>query len=111
MTIAQMAQKAGESYRKALAIREALVNDEPANIDSRRQLSTSYTKLGNILWIQVDMNGALEFYGKALEINKRLADELPGDPQIRSDLALFLWKGRVHAWSKQSCPRSLREYA
>ena len=81
-------QRAGESYRKALAIREALVAAAPDNVDSRRQLSISYTKLGDILWIEVDMNGALEFYGKALEINKTLAAELPNDTRIRSDLAM-----------------------
>ncbi len=81
-------QKAGESYRKALAIREALVAAEPDNVDFRRKLSTSYTKLGDILWIEVDMNGALESYGKALDLNKTLVAELPTDTQIRSDLAM-----------------------
>ena len=80
-------QKAGESYRKALAIREALVAEAPGNVDFRRQLSTSYTKLGEILWIAVDINGALEFYGKALAINKTLAAELPNDTQTRLNLA------------------------
>ena len=81
-------EKADESYRKALVIREALVVAEPANADFRRKLSTSYTKLGDILWIAVDINGALEFYSKALEINKKLAAELPDDTEIRSDLAI-----------------------
>jgi len=90
-------QRADESYRKALAIREALVAEEPDNVDFRRKLSTSYTKLGNILWIEVDMTGALESYGKALEINKKLADEMPADTQIRSDLAMSYGKfGYLH---------------
>lgn len=90
-------QKAGESYRKALAITEALVAAEPNNVDFRRKLSGGYTKLGNILWIEVDMNGALEAYGKALAINKNLADEMPSDPQIRWDLALSYGKfGYLH---------------
>ncbi|MGI8837155.1 MAG: protein kinase domain-containing protein [Pyrinomonadaceae bacterium] len=81
-------QKAGESYRKSLAIREALVAAEPDNVDYRRRLSTSYTKLGDILWIQVDTIRTFEFYGKALEVNKKLAVELPDDNQIRSDVAI-----------------------
>lgn len=85
-------KKAGESYRKALAIKEALVAAEPDNVDFRRKLSGGYTKLGNILWVEVDMNGALEAYGKALEINKNLADEVPTDPQIKWDLAMSYGK-------------------
>jgi non-specific serine/threonine protein kinase/serine/threonine-protein kinase len=96
-------KKAGESYRKALAIREALVNAEPTSVDFRRQLSTSYTKLGEILWIELEMNGTLEFYGKALAINKNLAAEMPDDPQIRSDLALSYGKfGYMHAASNHT---------
>jgi non-specific serine/threonine protein kinase/serine/threonine-protein kinase len=85
-------QKARDSYRKALAIREALVADEPANIDFRRTLATSYTKLGNIFWTEVDMNNAVDLYGKALAINQSLARESPNDLQIRWDLALSYGK-------------------
>ena len=81
-------QKAGESYRKALAIREALVAAAPDNVDFRRKLSSSYIKLGNILWIETDLNGSLGFYGKALGINKQLAAEFPDDTEIRFDLAV-----------------------
>ena len=80
-------EKASESYKKGLAIREALVSQQPHNIEFLRQLSTSYTKLGQVLWIQVDQIGALDAYGKALEISKRLAAELPKEKQIRLDLA------------------------
>jgi serine/threonine protein kinase len=80
-------RQAGESYRKALAIREALAS-APNGVDFRRQLATSYTKLGDISWIEVDMNGALEFYEKGLAINQKLAAEAPNDVQIRSELAI-----------------------
>ena len=90
-------QKASESYRKALEIREALVIAEPSSVDLRRKLSVSYTKFGDTLWIEVDLNGALEAYGKALEINKKLALDLPDDTQIRSELALAYGKfGYIH---------------
>ena len=81
-------QKAGESYRKALAIREVLVATAPDNVDFRRKLSTSYTKMGQILWVETDVAGSLEFYGKALGINKQLAAEAPNDTEIRFDLAV-----------------------
>jgi eukaryotic-like serine/threonine-protein kinase len=80
-------QKAGESYRKALAIREALVKAEPTNVDFRRTLSTSYTKMGQILWIEVNVSGSVEFHHKALIINQNLAAEAPNDKQSRFDLA------------------------
>ncbi|MBI2838288.1 MAG: protein kinase [Acidobacteria bacterium] len=85
-------QKAGESYRKALAIRAALVAAEPHSADFRRMLAISYAKLGDILWIETDMNGALDFYGKAVGINEQLAAESPTDAQIRSDLAMSYGK-------------------
>lgn len=90
-------QRAEESYRKALAIREALVSAEPNTADFQSKLSISYTKLGDVLWIETDINGALELYGKALGINKKLAAEAPDDAKIRSDLAMSYGKfGYLH---------------
>lgn len=80
-------QKAGESYRKALAIREALVASEGGNVAFRRELSNSYTKMGQILWVETNLAGSLEFHGKALEIYKRLAAEAPTQVDVRLDLA------------------------
>ena len=80
--------KAGESYRRALAIREALVAGAPGKVEFQRQLAVSYTKLADILWIGTDMTGALDAYGKALEINRRVAAAAPDDDQVRYDLAL-----------------------
>jgi eukaryotic-like serine/threonine-protein kinase len=80
-------QQADESYRKALAIREGLVAAEPHNVDFRRRLSISYTKMAEMLWVKAELAGSLEFHGKALEINKQLAAEVPDDTEIRFDLA------------------------
>jgi non-specific serine/threonine protein kinase/serine/threonine-protein kinase len=85
-------EKAGESYGKALALKEAIVKAEPDNVDFRRNLATSYIKLGDIQWIAVDINGALEFYGKALAINQKLASDLPNETQIRDGLAMSYGK-------------------
>ena len=80
-------EKAGESYRKALAIREALVLAEPNNVDVRRKLSTSYIKMGQALMVKADAVGALTFYRQALGIIQTLAAERPNDAEIRLDLA------------------------
>ena len=87
--IAHLGQRkeAAQSYRKALAIREALVAAEPNNVAFRRQLATSYTNMGEITWVEVDVVRSLEFHGKALEINKQLAAEVPNDKGIRFGLA------------------------
>ena len=54
----------------------------------RRQLSASYTKQGDILWIEADPAGSLEAYRQALALNQRLAEELPDDLEIRFELAM-----------------------
>lgn len=81
-------QEAKESYRKALAIREALVAADPANVEFRRNLSTSYTKLGDIAWVEVDGANGREYFRKALAIDQGLAAELPNDFKARFDLAV-----------------------
>jgi len=80
--------EADVSYRKALAIREALVAQEPKNILFRRWLTTSYSKVAHILQVQGDLPGALEYHSKALGVCKQNATDSPNDPKIQSDLAL-----------------------
>src|SRR6185295_12028756 len=65
--------EADVSYRKALAIRAALVAQEPKNILFRRWLTTSYTKVAHILEVKADLPGALEYHGKALAVCKQNA--------------------------------------
>ena len=45
-------KEAGKSYRKALAIREALVAQEPKNVLFRRWLTSSYAKVGHMLQVE-----------------------------------------------------------
>lgn len=80
--------EAGVSYRKALAIREALVAQEPKNVLFRRWLTTSYAKLGHMLQVEGDLPGALEYHRKALGVCKQNEADSPNDPKILSDLAL-----------------------
>jgi serine/threonine protein kinase/tetratricopeptide (TPR) repeat protein len=80
-------QKAKESYRKALKIREALLSAKPTNVSVRRQLSGSYMKQGDMLWVELDLAGSLEAYLQALALNQRLAEELPDNSETRLELA------------------------
>lgn len=79
-------QNAAESYAKALVIIESLVDAEPDNLDFRRKLAASYTKRGDILWVEADIIGATESYKKALEVNSQLLDEST-DLDLQLDLA------------------------
>ena len=81
-------QKAAESIQKALTIRETLVAAKPGDDEFRRQLAISYTKMAQMKWVEVDVAGSLEFYGKALAVYKALAEELPGDAGIRFSMAV-----------------------
>jgi tetratricopeptide (TPR) repeat protein len=43
--------------------------------------------MGQILWVEANVAGSLEFHGKALELNQKLVSEVPGDREVRFDLA------------------------
>ncbi len=77
---ASLGDRAGAeaSYRKGLAIREALVAAEPRNIDLRRDLVIAYGKLSDLLREKGDSAGAMEISGK----QKASVDEmLAADPK------------------------------
>ncbi len=80
-------EQAEESYRKALSIREKLVSMQPQNINVRRGLAISYSKLSKILWVQVKAAECLEMARKSFEINRQLAEEKPTDTDIQISLA------------------------
>lgn len=81
-------QKAFESYRKSLAIREILVASEPNNLEFRSKLATSYSKIGDLLWVEVKAKESGEMYQKSFELYSKLAQELPADQEIRYKLAI-----------------------
>lgn len=49
-----------ESYRKALALREALVKADASSADNRHALADSYSKMGMLLWQTSERDAALE---------------------------------------------------
>jgi non-specific serine/threonine protein kinase/serine/threonine-protein kinase len=68
---------ASESYRRALAIREKLMADDPASAEKRKWTATSHQRLGNMLQTINDTAGALENYRLALAIDETLLKEDP----------------------------------
>jgi tetratricopeptide (TPR) repeat protein len=64
------AEKAEEAYDSGLEIEERLVQLDPTNLQSQRDLSVSYNKLGGVLYEQKRFTEALKNYQKG-----------PGHPQ------------------------------
>jgi non-specific serine/threonine protein kinase/serine/threonine-protein kinase len=76
------------SHRKALALREALVAADPSNVALRRELAASYMKIGDIVWLDADWNGAQDAYRKARDIDEALSAADPGNRDLRYDLSM-----------------------
>ncbi|HKU25045.1 MAG TPA: protein kinase [Candidatus Sulfotelmatobacter sp.] len=71
------------SYRKALAIREALAASDPRNIEIRRELVPSYGKLSDLLRSMGDLRGAMAYSSKEFETAKDLYQADPGNLAAR----------------------------
>jgi len=78
---------ATESYRKSLAIREAVARALPQDMQARVGLSQAYLRLGTMLESSGKYEEALSDYNRALEIRKQLAAENPGNRRAQSGLA------------------------
>ena len=84
--------KAAEGYyAKALEIFEKLAEKYPEYPNLQRDLSVSYSRLGDVAKAMNDYKTAEGYYAKALEISKRLAEMFPGVPMLKDDLALSLF--------------------
>ena len=68
---------AEEAYRHGLEIDQRLVQQDPSDRQSKRDLSVSYNKIGRALYQQNRLTEALEYYQEGLDIRKRLAEEGP----------------------------------
>jgi tetratricopeptide (TPR) repeat protein len=71
------ASEAVETQRKAVMLREQLLKDDPANVESGRLLAAGYLYLGDAMVASGDIPAALESYRQTLPIRERLyaADE------------------------------------
>ncbi len=85
---ANLGDRAGAeaSYRKGLAIREALVAADPRNIDLRRELVVVYGKLSDLLGDRGNLAGAMEFSGKQMA---SVDEILAADPKNVSSRILY----------------------
>ena len=61
------------SYRKALAIREALYAATPSDVNAKRDLGYSYNNVADILWAKGENEAALSYYGRGLSAFEELS--------------------------------------
>ncbi len=73
-SMANLGDTAGSlrSHRLAMAIREALAARSPGDLQIHGELSTSYNRVGDLLWYNGKRAEALAEYRKALAIRERL---------------------------------------
>ncbi len=76
-----------ESYTKALSIREALASANPDDLQIRRDLASSYRKVGMQMVETSKAAGGREFLRKSLAVQERLAAARPSDTALRQELA------------------------
>ena len=70
----------------ALEIAEKLAKKYPDDPQMQRNLSVSYSRLGDVAEALNDYKAAEGYYAKALEIFEKLAEKYPDDPQMQRDL-------------------------
>ncbi len=76
-----------ESNKKALAIREAVLQADPSNLQARADLASSYFSMGDLQAATGDLAAALESYRKSLAIREEMLASDPTNPAIRKSLA------------------------
>lgn len=90
-----------QSYRKSLAIRQALVEAEPTNSDVQSELAESHERMGTLLRDTGDVNGAEQSYRRATTILEKLSSTAPENVELRRKLAAaYARVGDIKAWPR-----------
>ena len=77
-----------QNYQSTLAIAQALADQDPSNAQAQRDLSVSYSKIGDIEQSQGRLEAALQNYQSALAIRQALADQDPSNAEMQRDLSV-----------------------
>ena len=76
------------SSRKALAIREALLQADPGNLQLRLALASIHRQISDILDLTSNSADTIEHSGKALKIYQDLAAGMPDDRRLQDELVV-----------------------
>lgn len=84
-------EEAAASFARAVEVREALVRDNPTQVEFRRALMVSYGSLGDVLGSRLganlgDLSGAAAAFAKAEALARTTVAEDPADRRARFDL-------------------------
>jgi tetratricopeptide (TPR) repeat protein len=71
---------------------EGLAQADPGNAGWKRDLSVSYSKIGDVLVAQGNLPEAMRYYRDGLALVERLANADPGNARWQSDLPAFYSK-------------------
>ena len=77
-----------ESYKRALALRQAIYAARPGDAKAREGLSRSYMRMGDILEDMGRYQDALAYHQQHIELSKQLAAEQPDNARAQSHLAI-----------------------
>ena len=80
--------EARDAFQHLLNICEERVNAFPLNVDSQRNLSVSYERLGDLEQAAGNAAAARERYEKSMGIHKRLADQMPDNVDVQWGLSI-----------------------
>jgi serine/threonine protein kinase len=86
---------ANSAYRKAIAIRERLAAEHPAEPRFRMALSRSF----NGLALTTFLGSRLDAYRRSLELRLKLADEIPDDPDLLHGLSESFLNLGIQLWA------------
>lgn len=78
---------AGGYFKKCVAVRERLAEQEPESVEYQRDLRVSYSELGRLLELS-DAATAQGYYEKSLAVAERLAEEEPESLKCQRDLCV-----------------------
>jgi tetratricopeptide (TPR) repeat protein len=90
-------ERAVQTYREVVSLREQLAASNPKNVSQRRELAVAYTYLAEQLFSPMEFSAgnrteSLLVFRKALAINEELAALDPNNAQAQRDLILGLLK-------------------
>lgn len=75
------------SYRKALEIRKAMIDEGRKSTEALRDLSTNYDRIGDSLLTVGDSGGALGSYRQSLAVREEALAKAPNDAETRRETA------------------------